>query len=563
MILLGLLLPALQQEAAAQYPALAPAHLRADVQYLASDELEGRETGERGEQVAGRWIEARFRRLGLQAPPGGFLQPFPAEPLHLDLARTRLTLISGPQVEQAYEAGNDFIPHPGAPQREAQGGLVFAGYGLHAPAQEYDDFADLDLHGKVVLLFRWEPQADDAQSRFDGRRLLPQTRLCEKVRACERLGAVAVLVANPPGQGLRTEAQAGYAWPELSPIFNQLEPLIEAQGDPVALQRTNFTVREAADQAFMSLQFSVPLGCGIPVAYVSQKVVEQVFEAAGRQAADWVKEVDASGSSDSFDTLLNARLEASVLPVARTGRNVVGLLPGSDPVLADQYLVLSAHYDHVGRNAAGVIWNGADDNASGTAALLALAESFASEPRRPRRTLAFAAFSGEEEGLVGSARLLAQGGLPEEKIAALLNLDMVGRSINRSAHVLGSQSSPALRSIVDKAALNLGLHLDYESEEFFDRSDQAPFYYAGIPVLFVNTSEHPDYHSPTDTWEKLDYDAMSSITVLSRRVASTLADLQKAPEFQDGYHRLNALYGRDPDFHNPVLRITYDQRMDY
>ena len=542
---------------------LTPAALRCDVQYLASDELEGRETGEPGERVAGRWIEARFRRLGLEPPPGGFLQEFPAEPLRLDLERSRLSLDSGAGAAEVFEPGADFVPHPGGNGGSAEGSLVFAGYGLFAPEFEYDDFADLDLHGKVVLLFRWEPQAQEADSRFDGRRLLPGSRLAEKVRACERRGAAAVLVANPPGLGLRPEAPGSYAWPEFSALYNQLELMVQAQVDQLALERTNFTVAEAAAQNFMGLQNAVVLGSSIPVAYVSQAVVERAFQAAGRRPQDWIKETDASGVGTGFDTLLRARVEAAVGPAARTGRNVIGIWRGSDPLLRDEYVLVSAHYDHVGRNAAGEIWNGADDNASGTATMLGLAASLTAEGKRARRSLVFVAFSGEEEGLVGAARLLGSGLFPEERIAGCVNLDMVGRSIQRSVHAIGTQSSPVLRSMVERAALGLELHLDYESEEFFDRSDQAPFYYYGIPVLFFNTSEHPDYHRPTDSWEKLDYEAMAAIGMLARRVTLGLADLSKAPEFQDGYHRLAPVFGRDPQFRTTVQRISYDQRLDY
>ncbi|TAH39620.1 MAG: M28 family peptidase [Planctomycetota bacterium] len=567
-VLAGLLLalPAPQDGAeplSSTYPALQAAHLRRDVQYLASDLLEGRETGERGEQVAGRWIESRFRRLGLEPPPGGYLQPFPAAPLHLDTAYTRLRLSAGAGAEDLFEAGADFVPHTGAPAADAEGPLLFAGYGLFAPEHEYDDFAGLDLNGKVVLLFRWEPQAQDPQSRFDGRRLLSQTRLAAKVRECERRGAVAVLVANPRGLGLRGDAPGAFAWPEFSPLYNQMEPLIQAQVDQIALQRTNFTVAEQAAQAFMGIQLLSPLGSAIPVAYVSQKVVDRVFASAGRRDEEWVREVDASGVGEGFETLLTARLAIRTAPVERQGRNVVGLWRGSDAAHSSEYVVVGAHYDHVGRNPAGEIWNGADDNGSGTAVLLGMAESFVADPKRPRRTLVFVAFSGEEEGLVGASRFLAQNVVPEERIAAMVNMDMVGRSINRAVHAIGTSSSPAMRAVVERCAKGLDLYLDYESEEFFDRSDQAPFYYAGVPVVFFNTSEHPDYHRPTDTWDKLDYETMSAIGTLARRAVSMLADLQKAPEFQDGYHRLAPVYGRDPEFRASFQKVAYDQRVDY
>ncbi len=537
--------------------------MQKDVQYLSSDEMGGRRTGSPGAALAAAFIEKRFVALGLKPLGDSYRQVFPAMPERIDKEGTWLRL--GGEESVKVPAGSNYLPHPSSPSGTAKGKVVFAGYGLQALEYEYDDLSDLDVKDRVVLLFRWEPQAQDTKSRFLGRKLLPGSHLSRKIHACQEKGAVAVLVASPPGlleyRDARDAPGASY-WPAFSATYNQIMPTIRNIVDQEELQETNFTAEDAANQFYMELQFDWPLGTRIPVAYVSTRVVEEVFQAADRDPAAWVKEVDASGAADSFSTDLEVSLSIKRQKPGLEGTNVLGLLPGSDPELSDEFIVVGAHYDHVGKNDKGEIWNGADDNASGTAGMLALARVFSKSEPAPRRSILFVAFSGEELGLVGSSWFLADGRIRAEDIAAMVNLDMIGRSMNKSVHAVGTKSSPALRSLVERAAEGLDLQVGFDHEEFFDRSDQASFYYNRIPIVFLNTDEHEDYHKPTDTWDKIDFEDAASITLLAQRIIQTLACMNEPPPFRDGYHRLQEWFGKPIRLAVP-FPIPFNQRLDY
>ncbi len=531
--------------------------LEEDLAFIAGDDFAGRFTGELGAQTAGRWIESRLKRLNLEPIDGTFIHPFSASPLRLNNELCNLTLGGD------FPHGDNFQPHPSAPAGSASGEVVFVGYGINSSEYEYDDLWGLDLVGKVALVFRWEPQANERDSKFNGKKLISAARLQAKIKLLEDAGAVAVLVADPPGvEHAKIEATGAPFWPSTSKLYNQLLPLLSAQTDPKIFTETNFTVKSVADQFYCMLQSQTTLSCEIPVAYVGRRIVDEVFKGRELNAIEWVKETDVSGSGSGFETALNSEITVAFETSERVGWNVVGVLPGSDPQLRDEYLVISSHYDHVGSNEAGDIWNGADDNGSGVVANLALAESLVNAKVSPRRSICFVFFSGEEIGLIGASQFLAQGVLPVEQISAMLNFDMVGRATNNTVHVIGTKSSPILPKLTKRAAKGLNLHYDTEHEEFFDRSDQAIFYRAGIPVIFFNTNEHADYHTPNDKWDAINYSSLEQITLMARRAADSLANLGVRPAFVDGYSRLNPFFGRAPQLLAP-WPVPFGQRLDY
>ncbi len=536
------------------------------MEFLAADALEGRETGTPGAALAANWVAYRFRRLGLQPVGPSFLQSFPAEPIHLDAERCAFSFPSPEGKTLRFSPGPDLQAHPGAPPGTAQGPLVFAGYGISAPEYDYDDLDGLDLQGAIALVFRWEPRAGDAEARFAGLTLTEHARLAHKVAELTQRGARAVLVASPPGWTQHEEAPGKLWWPADSQLFHQVMPLIRAQADPLDLAKTNFSPTDVSNQFFSVLQAQGPLQSSVPVVFLGQDLLRSLFAAVGQDPTAWVQEVDMAGAGNGFPLGIQAELQVHWQAPRRLGRNVVALLPGSDPAVANEIVLVSAHYDHVGQSTAGEIWNGADDNASGIAGLLAIAESLAQDP--PRRPVLFLATDAEELGLLGAAHFLA-GKLGAasnlDKVVrpcAALNLDMIGRSRNGEIQILGSHSSPEFARILETALEGLGLHPDLENEEFFERSDQAVFYRAGIPVLFLNTGEHPDYHTPQDTADRLHYSAMSAITVLARRLTQQLANAAAPPPFEDGYARLVPIFGRSP---RPILAwsVKFEDRLDF
>jgi hypothetical protein len=222
----------------------------------------------------------------------------------------------------------------------------------------------------------------------------------------------------------------------------------------------------------------------------------------------------------SFALGVPVRIRVALAKEDRHTANVVGILPGTDPSLASESLVLGAHYDHLGR-AGGVLYPGADDNASGTALVLGLARAFASSGGAPR-TLVFALFGGEEEGLLGSGYYVRHPTVPMDRIVAMMNFDMVGRLRERRLHVIGVKSGSDLRGVVmdalDKDALDVQLQ-----DAPFAASDHTSFYGAGIPVLFFTTGAHDDYHSARDTADKINADGMAGVARVAARIAERLA----------------------------------------
>lgn len=231
-------------------------------------------------------------------------------------------------------------------------------------------------------------------------------------------------------------------------------------------------------------------------------------------------------------------------------RNLLAILPGSDPKLADEYLVVGAHYDHVGYgNRAnsfgpfGYVHNGADDNASGTAGLLELIEAFASLPERPRRSILFAFWDGEEKGLLGSLHWLAHPTLPLEKVKFSYNVDMIGRLRGEKCEVLGSRTAAGFRQIVSRQNEAEKLALDF-TWELKANSDHHPFFARGIPVLMFHTGLHDDYHRPSDDVDGISSEGISRVARLSFRVLADLADAEKMPAFRES-SRAETPAGRD------------------
>ncbi len=215
------------------------------------------------------------------------------------------------------------------------------------------------------------------------------------------------------------------------------------------------------------------------------------------------------------------------------GRNVGAILPGSDPRLKDEWVLLSAHFDHLGL-AGGQLHPGADDNASGVAMLLEVAESFALSKERPRRTLMFVAFDLEEQGLQGSTHFATHPPLPLSKLKAFLTADMLGRSManvmDEYLFVLGSEHSPQLRRLVSEVKPPAGLTVGRVGADLIGtRSDYGPFRDRGVPFLFFSTGQHPDYHSPTDLPERIDYEKLQRASVWIRDLTRRLANDTEAP----------------------------------
>jgi hypothetical protein len=473
-------------------------------------------------EIAARYIASDFARTGLQPANGGsYLQEFPLIAYRSDPQERSLTLTRG-GASKAFPR-TDFS---GGFKNEVKvsAPVVFAGYGISAPEYEYDDYANIDASGKIVLMFDHEPQEDDPRSVFNGTGHTIHAGRAVKVANARRHGALAVLIASEP---LRRHA-------------GLLEPTPRGanQGQPLRASAPTQALDDAGQ---------------IPAFSVSDKVLSELLSALGEQPADLQRAIDSPlrpRSAALLDTTIELRSKNSEQSRG-ISFNAAGLLEGSDPVLKRETILITAHYDHLGvRN--GRVYPGANDNASGTVAVMELARLFAASARRPRRSLLFIVFGSEEELMLGSFYYTAHPLRPLTETRAVLNLDMIGRNethIPQSEGVLqipadtrnglnlvGAIYSPDLRAVIERENRAIGLELDtkFDRDHLLNalfRCDHLPFLVAGIPAVWLFGGFHPGYHEPSDTTEALNFPKMEKVIRLTYQVAAEVGNAAAGPGF--------------------------------
>ena len=579
-----LLIVALAAGATAQAPKTPSAErLRADVTRLASDELDGRRTGTPGAHKAAEFIAAEFKRLGLrpgvgpevESAPGkrarGLNQYFQGFPYvaAVELGRRNamsFTARAGDAPRNAHAAagvdlriGEDWTPLAwSASGRVERAGVVYVGYGIKAAELGHDDYAGVDVRDRVVLAFAGTPDGDNPHGRF-----APHAGLRFKAAAARDAGARALVVVT------REE---------------------NFKDDKLTRLRPDEGV--AAGDA------------GLPVVLVSRQVARRAVEAAALPSVTFEKLEQAANSASAvappphqaaaknFSTPLKHiafQIETDVVRREAPAYNVVGVLEGSDPKLKSEAVVVGAHYDHLGRGGQGSlaaregeVHHGADDNASGTAALMEIARLFAAAKERPRRTLVFVAFGGEEEGLLGSNFYVNKNpAAPIAQTIAMLNMDMVGRMKDDKLIVGGVGTAAEWKQIIEGA--NGPLRLDVTAdgrassaggasvpvvtsangrtvvsgeprrpfaltlnEDGFGPSDHSSFYARQVPVLFFWTGTHEDYHKPSDTADRINYEGLARVTALVGDVVRAVDASDQRPTY--ALAKSSAATGRSTGF---------------
>lgn len=496
---------AVAQEA---YIAPATARLKTDVSFLADDAREGRGPATKGIDAAADYIAAIFREAGLKPAPGasGYFQEFEirGEPKVEGTPSLQFVLTGGKRLQLEFKS--QFGPMGLAATGAVQGApVVFAGYGITAKDEQrkldYDDYKDIDVKDKVVLVIRREPQGDKPDSPFDGKETTPYATLQHKISNAARLGAKAVLMVND-SVGLAGKP-------------DQIEPYAPIRG----------------------------IG-GMPLLQISRELADQIL-AAGKapSLADLEAQIDAdlnprSQNLDGVAVDLDLKIERQPIKV----KNVVGVLEGDGP-LAQETIVLGAHYDHLGYGDPGSmavgsrdIHNGADDNASGTALVMELARRMGRRPEPLPRRLVFMAYSAEERGLLGSEHYVNHPLYPLDQTIAMINFDMVGRldPQKRSVTVYGANTADRWDAIVQNLAASQGLTAAIVpgAQDVFGASDHYSFYKKNIPVLFFFTGLHADYHRPSDDSHLINYDGMTRIANLGELILLDLAQRAERPAFK-------------------------------
>jgi hypothetical protein len=474
------------------------AEAEAQMMYLASDALLGRNTPSPQLDTAAAFIAKVFRSCGLAPVGGSYLQPFNLCFVSLGEPNALSITIGGKRTDYAIKT--EFTPFEMTASRSVTAPLVFAGYGITAPEYTYDDYAGIDVRGKIAVVLRHEPGEEDTASVFLGKRATDYSSVARKVQIAKEHGAVALFVITDP---LNHESLSprGFPWPSLTRT-------IPRDALPLTL---------GADEEGK-----------IPVIHVGESVVTALFGGV-EQLKGLQREIDASLASRSF---LIAGAEASVQTTtsikSNRTNNVVGFLQGSDPVLKNQIVVVGAHYDHVGykKNAApgeDSVFNGADDNASGTVALLGVARGLSALPAAPKRSILLIAFAGEEKGLFGSEYYARNPLFRLDSTVAMLNMDMVGRNGADSLELIGVPSAPELGRFAREANADVGFHL-WDSSLASGGSDHMSFQKRNVPSLFFHSGLHPDYHKVADNPDRINHAKVAMTARLAFLTAVRLAD---------------------------------------
>jgi len=463
-----------------------------DVKTLSSPEMEGRGDGTKGLTLAEHLIVERYKSLGLE-PAGskGYLQSFRVVTGRKIQGGTKMSGHANGGKVETYAIREDFIPLNFSSTGNAQASVVFAGYGITAPEFGYDDFHDADVRDKIVLVLGGEPESISQKAPSAGH--TAHASLITKAINVKNHGAAALIVVN----GKLSHGDS-----------DELPPFGYAEG---------------------------PEEAGILCLQVKTAVADEWLRPTGLTSAelqDSIEKEKNSGLSIPLDSTVDVTLKIETLRA--TVNNVLAYLPGK----SDEYVIVGAHYDHLGKGDShslapsqiGQIHPGADDNASGTAGVLELARIVAPLAGKLDRGILFANFAGEELGLLGSAEWVKEPTRPLDKAVAMLNMDMIGRIKDDKVFIGGIGTGTTLRSAVEDAAQGSSLHFEY-SEGGYSSSDHTSFVSKKIPVLFFFSGLHSDYHKPSDTWDKINAASATQLLNLVSKVSIELADAREKPKF--------------------------------
>jgi aminopeptidase YwaD len=463
--------------------------LLSHIKYLSSDSLKGRQTGMPGDSLAAEYIRSKLALYGFVPLSGDGLQRF----------RVTTTVDAGKENslsvdKNTYTPGKDFTPMGFTSNGTLKSEVLFAGYGfnINNDSLKWNDYKDIDVKGKWVLILRADPETDKTVSPF-----IPFSGDRDKALMAKDMGAAGVILVS----GLVFDPQDTF-------------------------------------EALGTGDFSVD----IPVLRMKREVADAILSKSKTSVSILEKKLNSTRKPISFKTGVNVTAQTEILLKKNNTRNVVMLLPGQDKLLKNEYIIIGAHFDHLGMGGKGsssraldtvAVHHGADDNASGVAMMLELAEKFAKTKNSHKRSIICIAFTGEELGLLGSKYFADNPGIDLAKVNAMINLDMLGRLQKSNVVQLSGVGTaeglkPLVVSLCDTNTIKLTL-----SEEGYGPSDHSSFYGKNIPVLFFSTGAHLDYHTPSDTYDKINYEGMVTISSLIQNVTENLANSTDRLKFKE------------------------------
>lgn len=514
--------------------------IRKTITYLASDELKGRATGTPENLEAARFVANKFNEFGLvpydelantlpfkkkktastktDFKPENFFQRFNLFETKINPAQSKLELVKKGESSKkvyGYECNKDFVVDYSSNRNILlKGQIVFLGYGIEKDGNGYNDYLTedgktIDVKNKIAVVVEGFPQEADTSSYFSKSKSKEIKSIKQKAELLNEKGALALLVVQSPIKNL-----------------------------------PHFTVKlEAMAKAFSRSEFGLPElkpNESLPIIYISRDVLNDIMHNTGKNITEILKTIDKDLKPRSFE-LPNTSVEISVSYEKKLieTQNVIGFLEGSDPELKNEYIVVGGHYDHVGvgnygamnKTDIGKIHNGADDNASGTAGVIEVAEAFSKV--RPKRSIIFIGFSAEENGIHGSRHYAYQNPLmPLDKTIGMINLDMIGRNDKKLVWAGGIFYSNDLKKLAEDANTVTGFELLYNVGLLTFGSDQAPFIRKNIPSLFFFTGMHDEYHTPADDADKIDFEKVENVSKLAFVSGWIMANQKSKPIYK-------------------------------
>jgi hypothetical protein len=554
--------------------------LKSDLQYLASDELEGRGVGTEGLNKAAEFIRKEFEKAGLDVTrvnKGAFHKFTMAT--GAELGKVNQLTLTGPKgTKLKLQINKDFQTCSFGNSGKINAGIVFCGYGIDAKNKEYQDFAGIDVRGKVVIIMRRTPGQKNPHSAFGGSQSRIYGSLRMKYQNAFKRGAAAVLFVNDP-HTTRTAAAARQKSIQdaesqvvkAAELLEQQEKVEKKDAKTIAATREKLSaalrrLKAARSNAKGNNDVLMKFGYGgnpgkdrKPIFHISQKTCDKLLQATLKKT---LAQLEAAIDKDfkPQSALLadwTATGETNIKTVQTEVKNVIGVLEGEGP-LANETIVVGAHYDHVGFGKYGSlapgnhsVHNGADDNASGTVSLLEIARRLGSRKKKLPRRIVFIAFTAEELGLIGSAKYTAKPIFPLKDTIAMFNMDMVGRMKENKLTVFGVGTAPRWKGLLNefgKDRFKLTL-----KPEGFGPSDQSSFYAKKIPVLHFFTDTHSDYHRPSDDWEKINFEGMSNVVDLFEKIVIATAEKKERPKYLEVKQR--ARVGRQRTGSRPYFGV--------
>ncbi|MGK9477973.1 M28 family peptidase [Melioribacter sp. OK-6-Me] len=498
-------------------PSISVKDLKAHLFYLASDDMKGRFSGSPEEKIVANYIKDQFELYGLEPLfNGNYFQDFKfIERLELTSNNSAEIIIDNEKLR--LKINQDYIPISFSGKAKLKAPLVFAGYGISSSNLEYDDYDSINVAGKIVIILKDHPEHDSAHSDFD-----IYSSLRSKASTARDKGAAGIIFIN------------GY--------YTSEDNLTELRYD------------------------GAPAINDFPIIHVKRDIIEKLFKVHKLDLTEIQKRIDSTRKSNqiNFEDCF-AEIHTDIKEVENYARNVGGIIKSN--YNSDEYIVIGAHFDHLGidqlrsssmyRGNDSQIHNGADDNASGTSALLELAEALAASRTELKRNLIFVAFSGEELGILGSTYMTNNSPVPLDKIIAMVNMDMVGRlNEENSLTVIGAGTSSKWKPLLnEKNKYDLKLTFD---DSGTGGSDHQAFSNKNIPVLFFFTGTHSDYHKPSDDADKINYEGEKKVVSYILDVINGIDKLEEKPDYVKVTAPTNKRIGRSKVYVGTVPEFGYN-----